>query len=113
MRPRSEAVQPVPPTLLLDTKLYVPPPPRGLVPRSRLSERELLLQKSQRRIGRLIDDRALVGAFEVDDVDAHYEQARGAGAEIEYEPMDQPYGVREYGAIDPEGHRWAFVTPLG
>jgi LuxR family maltose regulon positive regulatory protein len=32
-------VQPVPPTLLLDTKLYVPPPPRGLVPRSRLSER--------------------------------------------------------------------------
>ena len=49
----------------------------------------------------------------VDDVDAHYEQARAAGAEIEYEPMDQPYGVREYGAIDPEGHRWAFVTPLG
>ena len=29
----------MPPTLLLDTKLYVPPPPRGLVPRSRLSER--------------------------------------------------------------------------
>ena len=48
----------------------------------------------------------------VDYDDAHYEQARAAGAEIEYEPMDQPYGVREYGAIDPEGHRWAFVTPL-
>jgi len=49
----------------------------------------------------------------VDDVDAHCARARAAGAEIEYEPADQEYGVREYGARDLEGRRWAFVTPLG
>jgi MerR family transcriptional regulator, thiopeptide resistance regulator len=48
----------------------------------------------------------------VDDVDSHCERARAAGAEIEYGPDDQPYGVREYGARDLEGRRWAFVTPL-
>ena len=48
----------------------------------------------------------------VDDVDAHCERARAEGAEIEYEPQDQPYGVREYGARDLERRRWAFVTPL-
>jgi MerR family transcriptional regulator, thiopeptide resistance regulator len=48
----------------------------------------------------------------VDDVDAHCERATAAGAEIEYGPQDQPYGVREYGARDLERRRWAFVTPL-
>jgi uncharacterized glyoxalase superfamily protein PhnB len=47
----------------------------------------------------------------VDDVDAHYERARAAGALIESQPVDQPYGQREYGARDPEGHRWWFATP--
>ena len=46
----------------------------------------------------------------VDDVDAHYQQARSAGARIDSEPVDQPYGQREYGARDPEGHRWWFAT---
>ena len=49
----------------------------------------------------------------VEDVDAHCERARAAGAEIEYGPMDMLYGVREYGARDLEARRWAFVTPLG
>ena len=40
-------------------------------------------------------------------------QACVAGAEIEHEPQDQPYGVREYSVRDLEGRRWAFVTPLG
>ena len=48
----------------------------------------------------------------VDDVDAHYEQARAAGAHIDQEPTDQPYGQREYGVRDPEGHRWWFATSL-
>jgi uncharacterized glyoxalase superfamily protein PhnB len=47
----------------------------------------------------------------VDDVDAHCERARAAGAEIVDEPADQPYGERRYGAVDPEGHRWWFSTP--
>jgi uncharacterized glyoxalase superfamily protein PhnB len=48
----------------------------------------------------------------VENVDAHCKRARAAGAEIEYGPMDQDYGVREYGARDLERRRWAFVTPL-
>ncbi len=48
----------------------------------------------------------------VDDVDAHHAHARGAGAQIDYEPTDQPYGLREYAARDPEGGRWFFETPL-
>ena len=48
----------------------------------------------------------------VRDVDAHCAQALAAGAEIESEPRDQPYGQREYGARDPEGNRWWFATPL-
>jgi PhnB protein len=48
----------------------------------------------------------------VDDVDAHYEQAKAAGAEIQTEPTDQDYGDRNYGALDPEGHQWWFAqTP--
>ncbi len=48
----------------------------------------------------------------VDDVDAHYERARAAGAHIDSEPVDQSYGQREYGARDLEGHRWWFGAPL-
>ena len=48
----------------------------------------------------------------VDDVDAHFEHARAAGAEIEREPADQEYGQRDYGVRDLEGHRWWFATPL-
>lgn len=48
----------------------------------------------------------------VDDVDAHFRHARAAGAQIDSEPIDQPYGQREYGVRDLEGHRWWFVTPL-
>ncbi len=45
----------------------------------------------------------------VDDVDAHYERARAAGAEIRDEPTDQEYGDRRYTARDPEGHHWFFA----
>lgn len=48
----------------------------------------------------------------VDDVDAHYARARAAGARIDSEPVDQPYGQREYGARDLEGHRWWFAAPV-
>ena len=35
-----------------------------------------------------------------------------AGAEIIESPVDQGYGVREYGARDPEGQLWFFHAPL-
>jgi len=45
----------------------------------------------------------------VDDVDAHCERARAAGAEVTEEPADQEYGDRRYTALDPEGHRFFFA----
>jgi uncharacterized glyoxalase superfamily protein PhnB len=48
----------------------------------------------------------------VDDADAHCERARAAGATILREPTDQPYGVREYDALDLEGQEWYFCQPL-
>jgi uncharacterized glyoxalase superfamily protein PhnB len=51
-------------------------------------------------------------AVMVDDVDAHFRHASEQGAPIEYEPVDQPYGYREYGARDSEGHLWSFMKLL-
>ena len=51
-------------------------------------------------------------AVMVDDVDAHFEHARSHGATIDYEPVDQPYGYREYSARDSEGGLWSFMKPL-
>jgi uncharacterized glyoxalase superfamily protein PhnB len=43
-----------------------------------------------------------------EDIDAHCERARKAGAEILHEPETQFYGDRTYRARDPEGHIWIF-----
>jgi DNA-binding transcriptional MerR regulator len=49
----------------------------------------------------------------VDDVDAHYARSTGAGAQIVDPLSDKPWGVREYGARDPQGHLWCFHSPRG
>jgi uncharacterized glyoxalase superfamily protein PhnB len=46
--------------------------------------------------------------LEVDDVDATTEQARRAGAAVERQPADQPYG-RGSVIVDPFGHRWILL----
>jgi uncharacterized glyoxalase superfamily protein PhnB len=53
----------------------------------------------------------------VDDVDAHCERARAAGATIANEPKTTDYGAeywsdRNYEAVDPEGHHFWFATRL-
>lgn len=48
---------------------------------------------------------------QVDDVDAHFARAQSKGAKVEGSPQDRPYGIREYGAADSEGHRWWFGSP--
>jgi len=48
----------------------------------------------------------------VDDVDAHFERSRAGGATIVTEPEDRPWGLRQYTAEDPEGHRWEFSEYL-
>lgn len=44
----------------------------------------------------------------VADADAHYAQAKAAGARIVQDIADQPYGGRGYSCRDPEGHLWWF-----
>jgi len=49
---------------------------------------------------------------QVDDIEAHYERARVAGATILTELEDNPgIGQRQYRVDDIEGHRWMFVQP--
>jgi len=47
-----------------------------------------------------------------DDIDAHCERARKAGAEILQEPSTQFYGDRTYRARDGEGHIWTFAVTV-
>jgi uncharacterized glyoxalase superfamily protein PhnB len=48
----------------------------------------------------------------VDDLDAHHQRARSAGARILQEPADFPYGERQYTAEDPVGRRWTFSQSI-
>ena len=48
----------------------------------------------------------------VDNLDAHFERARSAGAEITSPPKDTDFGSREYHVRDLEGHPWTFGTYL-
>jgi uncharacterized glyoxalase superfamily protein PhnB len=47
-----------------------------------------------------------------EDIDAHCERARRAGAEIMQEPSTQFYGDRTYRARDAEGHIWTFGVTI-
>ncbi len=48
---------------------------------------------------------------QIEDVDGHFARAREAGATIVAEPMEE-HGTRMYRAVDPEGHRWMFASPI-
>jgi uncharacterized glyoxalase superfamily protein PhnB len=49
---------------------------------------------------------------DVADVDASAARAVGAGATVEREPADMPYGFRAAAVVDPFGHRWFIEGPL-
>ena len=46
----------------------------------------------------------------VENMDAHFERALSAGAEITSPPKDTDFGSREYHVRDLEGHLWTFGT---
>ena len=50
--------------------------------------------------------------FWVDDVEGLYRELKGRGAKIDYELCDQPYGCREFGAQDIDGHDIGFGQVL-
>ena len=45
----------------------------------------------------------------VDDVEAHYQKAKAAGANIVEELNQTPYGEFQYGVEDLDGHHWLFA----
>jgi uncharacterized glyoxalase superfamily protein PhnB len=49
---------------------------------------------------------------EVDDVDAHYDRALAAGANVLRPPEEPGIGFRIYTVEDLEGHRWMFAQKL-
>jgi uncharacterized glyoxalase superfamily protein PhnB len=49
---------------------------------------------------------------EGEDIEAHCERARKAGATILMEPETQFYGDRTYSVRDPEGHIWTFAVTV-
>lgn len=49
-------------------------------------------------------------AVYVENPDAHFEQAKAAGAKILYPPTNTDFGSREYHVLDLEGHPWTFGT---
>jgi MerR family transcriptional regulator, thiopeptide resistance regulator len=51
-------------------------------------------------------------AVMVDDVDEHHRMVKVKGGQIVYDPIDQPYGYREYSARDCEGALWSFMKEL-
>ncbi len=44
----------------------------------------------------------------VEDVDAHFQTAKSAGAKIVEDLHETVYGERQYGAEDLDGHHWLF-----
>jgi catechol 2,3-dioxygenase-like lactoylglutathione lyase family enzyme len=47
--------------------------------------------------------------FSTDDVDGLFETIRSSGAEVMQEPIDQPYGVRDFAFRDPSGNMIRFA----
>jgi catechol 2,3-dioxygenase-like lactoylglutathione lyase family enzyme len=58
-------------------------------------------------------DPTLTGAlyFTVDDVDA-LALDLGGKVQLDYGPVDQPYGMRDLGVSDPDGYFLQFGTPI-
>jgi uncharacterized glyoxalase superfamily protein PhnB len=48
----------------------------------------------------------------IEDIDAHYERARRAGARILERLTDHQYGERQYTAEDLDGHFWTFTQTI-
>jgi uncharacterized glyoxalase superfamily protein PhnB len=58
-----------------------------------------------------IGDHNYVAYLTVDGVDAFYERAVLAGAEVLKAPTDEPWGRREMALRSPDGHRLVLAEP--
>jgi len=98
------------------TRIFESPAPEGGLAHAQLSHRTGKVMLGKTGMGlRLVKSARSVEALHagvyvyVDDVDAHCERARAAGAKILLEPADQHWGDRMYCAVDLEGQFWMFA----
>jgi uncharacterized glyoxalase superfamily protein PhnB len=49
---------------------------------------------------------------QVEDVDAHYNNAKQRGADVRSEPATHAFGERQYGVRDLAGHHWTFTQSV-
>jgi uncharacterized glyoxalase superfamily protein PhnB len=82
----------------------------GTIGHCELSYGDGLVMIGERRGGDQFDTGRAVLYVVTDDPDAHHDHAVAAGADVLLELTDQPYGSREYAALDPEGNVWSFGT---
>lgn len=89
----------------------------GLVQHAELAFGSSLLMLGQARdddygllVGDLAGRRTDAIYVAVEDADRLCERAKAAGARIETELYDTPYGSREFACRDPEGNLWSFGT---
>jgi uncharacterized glyoxalase superfamily protein PhnB len=102
------------------TLVFTSPDPGGGLAHAQLAHDSGLIMVGHTGGGglRLVKSAGALGALHagvyvfVDDVDAHCEHARAAGAKVLLEPADQPWGDRMYCAVDPEGQFWMFARRL-
>ena len=64
------------------------------------------------REGDALPNQSCTVQVRIEDVPAHCERARNAGAKILTEPVEHIYGERQYNAEDFYGHRWDFTETI-
>jgi uncharacterized glyoxalase superfamily protein PhnB len=62
--------------------------------------------------GNVVPNHSQTVQVRIQDARVHCEQARQNSAIILTEPVDQPYGERQYNAQDFYGHRWDFTETI-
>jgi len=100
-----------------EVRLKVPGPGHSIMHSELTYEDGVIMVASSRDQPPRKSPRALGGISQslyifVDDVDAHYERAKAAGAKILGEPMTS-HGNKQYFVEDAEGHHWGFAEHVG
>ncbi len=67
----------------------------------------LVLGERPEKSGRMFDVHV-----RVDDVEALYAEMQESGAQVDYPIYDGEHGFRDFGVLDPDGHRLAFGQPM-
>ena len=62
--------------------------------------------------GNVVPEKSHIIQVRIENARGHCEHARHNGAVILTEPVDQPYGERQYNARDFHGHYWDFTETI-